>query len=175
MMMIKPENQKKEDAVSVRVDTVVRAHTEFQTPSKVCAYMSSFLPYDAGKILEPTKGLGNLVKALKPRGEVITPDDFWNMDFQYFDWIVMNPPFTPMLTGYRILYRCMDMSNNLVALMPWLTIINSQKRTQDIIDFGLISITHLPRSIFKGARVQTCILRMKKNYTGQTEFINYVP
>jgi len=70
-------------------------------------------------------------------------------------------------------FACMEMSDNIIALMPWLTMINGQKRTSDIIDFGLVSITHLPRSIFNGARVQTCILQMSKGYKGKTEFLNY--
>lgn len=127
-----------------------------------------------GDILEPTKGIGNLVKALKHKGNVIAPDgDFFEMKERRFDWIVMNPPFTPMKTGYKILYKCMGMSDNIVALMPWLTLINGEKRTRDIINFGLVSITHLPRTTFKGSRVQTCILHMKKGYTGNTRFINY--
>ena len=68
----------------------------FQTPDKVCTYMSSFLPDNAGTILEPTSGLGNLVKALKHKGTVIEPQDFFAMEKQRFDWVVMNPPFTPM-------------------------------------------------------------------------------
>ena len=67
----------------------------FQTPDKVCTYMSSFLPDNAGTILEPTSGLGNLVKELKHKGTVIEPQDFFAMEKQRFDWVVMNPPFTP--------------------------------------------------------------------------------
>ena len=67
----------------------------------------------------------------------------------------------------------MEMSDNIIALMPWLTMINGQKRTSDIIEFGLVSITHLPRSIFNGARVQTCILQMSKGYNGKTEFLKF--
>jgi hypothetical protein len=84
----------------------------------------------------------------------------------------MNPPFTPMKLGYKILYRCMELSNNIVALMPWLTIINGQKRTEDIMNFGLKSITHLPRKTFNGARVQTCILELHKGYQGVTQFLS---
>jgi type I restriction-modification system DNA methylase subunit len=146
---------------------------EFQTPENVCRYMSSFLPDNAGTILEPTSGLGNLVNELKHKGNVIAPKEFFAIKKQRFDWVVMNPPFTPMALGYKILFECMEMSDNIIALMPWLTIINSQKRTNDIIKFGLVSITHLPRSIFKGARVQTCILQMSKGYNGKIEFINY--
>lgn len=146
---------------------------QFQTPVDVCKYMASFLPDNAGVILEPTKGLGYLVDAINKKGTVIAPDDFFAMEKMKFDWIVMNPPFTPMAQGYKILYDCMEMSDNIIALMPWLTLINGQKRTSDIMNFGLVSITHLPRSIFKGARVQTCILEMKRHYKGNTTFLNY--
>lgn len=142
----------------------------FQTPEHVCNYMASFLPKDAGLILEPTPGKGNLVKALRPYGSITEPGDFDTMENGRFDWIVMNPPFTPMKKGYEILYRCMDMTDNIIALLPYLAIINGEKRTTDIMSWGLKSITHLPRSTFKGSRVQTCILEMKRGYTGDTVF-----
>jgi hypothetical protein len=143
----------------------------FQTPENICNYMASFLPFNAGKILEPTPGKGNLVNILKKYGDVITPNnDFYNLNYEWFDWIVMNPPFSPMSEGYKILYKCMEMSDNIIALMPYLTIINGEKRTEDIMKFGLKSITHLPRSVFKGSRVQTCILEMKRGYNDKTIF-----
>lgn len=142
----------------------------FQTPEHICDYMASFLPENVGSILEPTPGKGKLVRALEPHGHVITPDDFYTMIENKFDWIVMNPPFTPMKEGYKILYKCMDMTDNIVALMPYLAIINGEKRTKDIMEWGLKSITHLPRSTFKGSRVQTCILEMKRGYVGNTIF-----
>jgi hypothetical protein len=142
----------------------------FQTPEGVCRYMASFLPKNAGLILEPTPGRGNLVKVLEQYGEVFSPNNFYEMTENRFDWIVMNPPFTPMKEGYNILYKCMDMSDNIIALMPYLTIINGEKRTNDIMKWGLKSITHLPRSTFKGSRVQTCILEMKRGYDGDTIF-----
>ena len=146
---------------------------DFQTPPNICKYMSSFLPDIAGEILEPTKGIGNLVSELEKKGNVTAPDDFFQLEKSTFDWVVMNPPFTPMKLGYQILYECMEMSDNIIALMPWLTIINSEKRTSDIMSFGLVSITHLPRKIFPGTRVQTCILEMRKAYKQKTEFVNY--
>lgn len=142
----------------------------FQTPDNICKYMASFLPENPGLILEPTPGKGNLVRVLEQYGEVYVPDDFNQMVSKRFDWIIMNPPFTPMKQGYDILYKCMDMSDNIIALMPYLTIINGEKRTSDIMNWGLKSITHLPRSTFKGSRVQTCILEMRKGYKGNTIF-----
>ena len=146
---------------------------DFQTPPEVCRYMASFLPDSAGSILEPTPGAGNLVSAIQHKGDITTPGDFFLMPFQRFDWIVMNPPFTPMATGYRILNDCMGMSDNIIALMPWLTLINGEKRTRQLINFGLKSVTHLPRSIFKGSRVQCCVMELRKGYRGKTELLNY--
>lgn len=142
----------------------------FQTPENVCEYMAEFLIGNSGLILEPTPGKGKLVKSLEKYGKVITPDDFNNMDDGKFEWIVMNPPFTPMKQGYDILYRCMEMTDNIIALMPYLTIINGDKRTRDIMEWGLKSITHLPRTTFKGSRVQTCILEMKRGWDGDVTF-----
>jgi hypothetical protein len=143
----------------------------FQTPQYICEYMSSFVPENSGMILEPTPGKGHLVNELNRKGTVITPINFYNMDLDIkFDWIVMNPPFTPMKQGYDILYKCMDMTDNIIALMPYLTIINGEKRTNDIMNYGLKSITHLPRSVFKGSRVQTCILEMKRGWKNETIF-----
>jgi type I restriction-modification system DNA methylase subunit len=95
----------------------------FQTPENVCKYMSNFLPDNAGRILEPTAGKGNLVKFLKEKGQVIAPEEFYDIIEQKFDWIVMNPPFTPMKAGYDILYKCMEMSDHIIALMPYRQII----------------------------------------------------
>ncbi len=142
----------------------------FQTPEHICKYMASFLVGNKGLILEPTAGKGKLVKELKQYGKVFVPDDFNKMTKNKFEWIVMNPPFSPMKQGYEILYKCMDMTDNIIALMPYLTIINGEKRTQDIMNWGLKSITHLPRSTFKGSRVQTCILEMKRGHQSETIF-----
>lgn len=146
---------------------------DFQTPLGVCFYMARLIPENAGDILEPTAGEGNLIKACRNKGNIFAPTDFFSMEKRRFDWIVMNPPFSPMMLGYKILYSCMEMSDNIIALMPWLTIINSERRTNYIVSFGLVSITHLPRNIFKGSRVQTCILEMRKGYIGETRFLMY--
>lgn len=146
---------------------------EFQTPIPVCKYMVSLLSEFVIRVLEPTPGEGNIVSVLKDKNyEVISFKDFW-MEQGNFDAVVMNPPFTPMELGYKILYKCMDMTDEIIALMPWLTIINSEKRTKDILEYGLQSITHLPRRVFKGSRVQTCILQMKRGYKGNIELLFY--
>jgi len=143
---------------------------DFQTPEWCCDLMVSMIPDGVNTVLEPTPGLGNIVRSLhKKNYNVIYPDNFWDVDGR-FDAVVMNPPFTPMKKGYEILYKVMEMSDIIIALMPWLCMINSEKRTRDIMEFGLKSITHLPRRTFKGSRVQTCILNMRKGYRSNTIF-----
>lgn len=142
--------------------------SNFQTEKWVCDIMVNLLPAGVSTVLEPTPGEGNLVRALQAKGyQVTAPSEFWDVSGQW-DAVVMNPPFTPMEQGYRILYAVMDMSDIVIALMPWLTLINSEKRTNDINAFGLKSISHLPRSAFAGSRVQTCILEMVKGFEGET-------
>jgi len=144
---------------------------DFQTPMNICEYMVSMLPLGVKTVLEPTAGMGNLVRALEAGNyEIDAPIDFFSSTLRKYDAVVMNPPFSPMLHGYKILYECMEISGLIIAIMPWLTIINSEKRTKDIMEYGLKSLVHLPRSTFKGARVQTCIMEMSKGYRGITEW-----
>ena len=141
---------------------------QFQTPKNICELMADKIPEGTLTVLEPTPGKGNLVSALRGY-DVTAPSNFFDVE-GIFDAIVMNPPFTPMKLGYEILYKCMDMTDVIIALMPWLTIINSQKRTEDIFKYGLKEVTHLPRNTFKGSRVQTCILEMRRGYKGVCVF-----
>jgi len=135
---------------------------DFQTPTWCCDFMVSLVQEDENIVLEPTAGEGNLVHSLKQSGKsVLAPVDFYTLDFENsYDCIVMNPPFSPMTRGYQILDKCMLLAEHVIALMPWLTIINSEKRTKKIIDWGLKGIYHLPRRTFPGSRVQTCVLDM---------------
>jgi hypothetical protein len=152
--------------------TGIGDNKNFQTPDWCCELMSSLVPEGTKEVLEPTPGAGNLVKSLSKRFLVTSPNgDFFNFDISSSPkCVVMNPPFTPMVTGYRILYRCMEQAHVIITLLPWLAVINSEKRTRDIIEFGLERLIHLPRSTFKGSRVQCCILVMKRGHTGFTTF-----
>ena len=150
---------------------------DFQTPEDVAAYMVNLLPhFYKQRVLEPTPGSGNIVRAISKKGfiPVVPEGNFWDMTHnEKYAGVVMNPPFTPMAKGYKYLYRCMELSDNVIALMPWLTLINGEKRTKDIFNYGLVSVTHLPRNIFKGSRVQCCILQMQLNWNLGTNFYNY--
>jgi hypothetical protein len=159
----------------------------FQTPVPVCIYMVGMVPENAFKILEPTPGLGNIVNVLnaKNRYQVVTADDFFLLDkCEKYDCIVMNPPFssksafmknapagvevTGMKLGYYILTECMKMSDNIIALMPWYTISDSDVRSRYLESFGIKSLTALPRKTFEYARIQTVIIELCKGYRGQT-------
>jgi len=166
--------------------------TNFQTPPSVCDYMVNLIPENSKTVFEPTPGLGNLVKALekKNRYQIMTADDFFLFDTtQKFDCIVMNPPFSSksahmenapqnsevigMKLGYYILKQCMLMSNNIIALMPWYTISDSDVRMRYLRDFGIKSLTPLPRKTFQYARIQTVIIELQKGYKGKTSFYTH--
>ena len=159
----------------------------FQTPEWVAEYMVSMIPAGAKTILEPTPGMRTIVNVLEKNNYiVVTPIDYFLLEKQQFDGIVMNPPFSSksadvtnapkdtdisgMKIGYFILTDCMKMSNSIIALMPWFTISDSDVRMRMIRDFGLKSVTPLPRKTFQYARIQTVILELEKGYQGETEF-----
>jgi len=161
----------------------------FQTPEFVVDYMISLIDFQPQSILEPTPGLRNISKKLISENyNVIEPLDFFDLDtnFERFDLIVGNPPFSEkssdlskapkdidlkgMKIGYHILKECMKMSDNLIILMPWFTISDSDVRMRFLKDFGIVSVTPLPRKTFQYARIQTVVLHLKKGYTAETKF-----
>lgn len=148
--------------------------TDFQTPEWLCDFMASAVHGYPNKILEPTPGNGNLIRAIKkkhPNAHILTPEgDFMKMDICNVDFVIANPPFTPMTLGYDMLDRFFEFSGNVIALMPWLTVINSEKRLDRLKSYGLREIIHLPRSVFSGSWVQTCILMFTKGYSGDILF-----
>src|ERR1039457_6416637 len=118
----------------------------FQTPIWCCKLMRNYIPIGTKTVWDPTPGECNLFSMWREKKyEVTAPKDFWRIPFfSRYDCIVMTPPFSPMKVGYKILYRCMTMSDHIIALMPWLVLINSVNRTSDLFGFGLVSVTHLP-------------------------------
>lgn len=165
----------------------------FQTPINVCRYMVSLIPEGVQTVLEPTPGAGNIVSVLTDY-TVTAPKDFFAMPFARFDCVVTNPPFSHkwafnvpaelnrmgMRMGYHILTQCMRMSDNVIALMPWFTISDSDVRLRTLKKWGLKSVTALPRKTFQYARIQTVVLEMTKGYDEETTFkvfdlLNYQP
>lgn len=161
--------------------------SQFQTPHDVAIRMASMLPHSVDIVLEPTPGQGTLkwaVKEIRPAATIVAPRNYFTMPKQRFDAVIMNPPFSEkycykvpkgykhkgMSVGYQILLECMEMSNYVVALMPWFTIIDSDVRLRKFIEYGLVSVTALPRKTFGYSRIQTCILVLRKGFMGTTEF-----
>jgi len=156
---------------------------EFQTPPVVCEYMRSLVPEGTVTVLEPTAGSGNLLNTLAGF-EVTAPENFFTLDPKRFDCIVMNPPFSMkyafgvpeglnmngLRLGYYILLECMKMSDNVIALMPLFTISDSDVRLRYMKEFGLKSITILPRKTFKYVRIQTCVFELIKGWKEETVF-----
>lgn len=119
---------------------------QYQTPPAVCKYMVSLLPGGIITVLEPTPGVGNLSSAALSAGyDVVAPEDYFTMERRPFDAVLMNPPFSDkslildnappdfinekgMRVGYRFLMECMEMSDVIIALLPWFTIIDSDVR-----------------------------------------------
>lgn len=162
-------------------------NTDYQTPLLICDYMTSLVPNDAKKVLEPTPGIGNLKSSLERSGYKVTaPQDYFLLKKQRFDAVVMNPPFSSkyaimknapvgidkhgMRLGYHILTECMEMSDIVIALMPWFTISDSDVRLRFLKDYGLKSLTALPRKTFEYARIQTVILELRKGHKKETVF-----
>ena len=147
----------------------------FQTPEWVCDILISQIRNNPKTILEPASGCGILANRLEsklPNSVIIRQsDDFLTVKPFKCDQIVTNPPFTPMVLGYKMLERFFLFTKNIIVLMPWLTIINSQKRTEWIKDSGLRRVIHLPRNAFKGSRVQTCVLVFEDGYSGDVSLI----
>lgn len=138
---------------------------DFQTPVWLCNYMVSLVEGNPHSILEPTPGEGNLVKAIKkkfPNSDVYAPEKLNFENIGNFDYIIANPPFSPMKKGYDLLQNLFFYSNNILIIMPWHSIINSEKRTTYYLQQGLRTVTHIPRRAFNGSRVQTCILHFNK-------------
>ena len=129
-------------------------------------------------VLEPTPGAGNLVKALEVNYKVFVPKwDFWDEEdvihSQKFDAVVMNPPFAD---GESILMKSMQLADKVVAIIPWITVLSSDKRTVKLKQWGIERIWHLPRKCFTGISVPLMALFLTKGYKGDVtcRFVDYV-
>jgi hypothetical protein len=69
-----------------------------------------------------------------------------------------------------MLNECMKMSDNIIALMPWFTISDSDVRLRFLKSYGIKSLTALPRKTFQYARIQTVIIELQKGYQDETVF-----
>ena len=143
-----------------------------QTPRWCCKYMVSLIGAKPQKVLEPTPGYGNLAKELKEAGHtVIYPeDDFLNMRLEWYDIVVMNPPFRPIELCLRIFEKCMSHTDKIVTLINWDFFLNSGPRSKLIFDYGIVKVVALPRSAFPSSWPTTCILVLEHGYQGDSVF-----
>lgn len=142
----------------------------YQSPQWACDLMVSMLPKGVKTVFEPTPGKGRLVKTLQAKGyEVVTYERFEDSDpFLRVDAVVMNPPFKKSIE-HKFLMDAMRLAPVIIALLPWFTLINSDSRTKELMEWGLKSVTHLPRRTFPRIRVQPCIIYMEEGYRGTVE------
>lgn len=148
----------------------------FQTPLNYAEkIVKHFNP--KGKILEPCKGDGNFLKALKLYGdnidsiewcEILEQKDFMNYSGKV-DWIITNPPYSKMR---KFMQKSMEVSNNIV----FLTTINHlwlKARLRDIFEngFGIkeIVIFDTPKS-FPQSGFQIGCFYLCKGYDGDIKF-----
>jgi len=175
----------------MREGTAEDFKTDFQTPVPVANYMISLLPLWVRTVCEPTRGIGNISDGLIRAGyDVTAPDDYFLMDPDArFDAFVMNPPFSHKFTrmanaplevhakgmrmGYWFLTDAMKRTDNVIALMPWFTISDSDVRLRMLKRYGLKSLTALPRKTFEFARIQTVVIELERGYAGTTAFEAY--
>lgn len=171
-----------------------------QPPNKIEGEFDFNLKKFHFKVFEPTPGIGNLALALRKRLfddsfiineprmliDICECKNFFDpfVKTQKFDYVVMNPPFTDksafgippelelkgMKLGYYILTECMKMSDNVIALMPWFTLSDSDVRMRFLKQWGIKSLTALPRKTFQYARIQTVVIELQKGYEGETIF-----
>lgn len=137
---------------------------DFQTPIALCRWWVRYLEIpQTDMVLEPTPGFGNLYDVLDCEFSLFveTPEDdiYQHQPKHMYDWIIANPPFSPMEKGYDILDLCFQWikpTGMISFLLPWLPLLNSDKRVKK---YGphIAEIIHLPRNIFPGSKVQTAI------------------
>jgi hypothetical protein len=126
------------------------------------------------RVLEPTPGEGAMLSHLKVKFALwdgivykAAKGDFFDMPVQKVDVAFVNPPFTPTKYMMEIMGRVFSFEPKVVvAVMPWLALVNSTRRMQNFIDKGMSKVIALPRRAFSGGRVQTCIVVIREGHTG---------
>lgn len=162
---------------------------DFQTPPLLCDYVVGLLPDSVRTVLEPFPGIGNMVTALKKgeRFQIDAPENYFALEPKRYDAIVMNPPFSEttfenlpeslrgsgMRAGYAVFFECLQKTDICLAIMPTFVMLDSDKRMRNMLDFGMKSVTFLPRRTFGFIRVQTAVFEMVKGWHSSREFRYY--
>ena len=145
----------------------------FMTDLNLCKYIvEHFNP--KGLVLEPCKGSGNFVKALRINGnnviwcEIEEGKDFFDFN-EKVDWIITNPPYSKMR---KFIQKSMEVSDNIV----FLTTINHlwlKARLRDIkeANFGIkeILLFNTPKN-FPQSGFQIGCFYLQKGWNGDIKF-----
>ncbi len=163
----------------------------FQTPPRIAEYMcrkahlywkfKKSYPGHMAKVLEPTPGLGNIIGAGNDVGFTMCgpgSENYWKswsyqQDVDYFDMVIMNPPFTPHTEMTKFIEDAMEKAPYIVALLP-VNAITSHRKLTKFMNFGLNSVTMLSRNTFPN-KVAVCILELDRNHKGFTTFKQFIP
>jgi len=117
------------------------------TPDWLAKEMVSMLAGQiSGKVLEPCKGEGAILKYL-PEGsdwcEITEGRNFYDYK-EDVDWIITNPPYSDF---NRFLAHCFELSQNVVLLVPMAKMFKSMGTVKQILEYGNINfIKVLPAS-----------------------------
>lgn len=155
---------------------------EYYTPEWLSEYMISLIDKEIPfSVFDPTPGpnssILSAVRKVYPCNVSVEElkGDFWDIDISHVDIIVANPPFFPYSKVYQYLERFILIADQIICIIPWYTIINSERRTEKIIKSGLKRIVNVSRSAFPKIRVQICVLDIQKGYCGDAVFGNVGP
>jgi len=138
------------------------------------ALVNHFKP--SGIVLEPCKGTGNFIKALKEYDndlvikwcEISQEKDFFDFN-EKVDWIITNPPWSKIRS---FLFHSMEISDNVCFLFT-INHLWTKARIRDMekMNFGLkeICIFKSP-DCFPVMGFQAGMVYIKKNYSGDIKF-----
>jgi len=139
------------------------------TPDWLARQMCELFPLD-GKVLEPCKGEGAILKYLPKDAlwcEIVDGRNFY--DFQEkVRWIITNPPYSDF---NRFLEHSFNLSDNIVLLVPVAKMFKSMGTLRAILNYGgFVSINILPASKAGFPFGFPCaIYHLRRNYKGLTE------
>jgi len=125
-----------------------------------------------GKMLEPCKGEGSFLKYMPNADwcEIQEGVDFFDYN-RKVDWIITNPPYSILR---KFLQKSMEVSNNVVFLIPWNHICLTA-RLRDIREAGFgikeVILTPYPDNFPKMGFAMS-VVHLQKGYSGNIKFEN---
>lgn len=147
------------------------------TPIKIAQQTISFYDIPAGSmILDPCRGEGAFydnypTECEKDWCEIVEGRDF--LDYEgHVDWIITNPPYSIF---DDFLNKALDVSDNVVFLVPLSKMVSSFRRIRRVFEYGGIVSIDLISASKCGFPFgfPACAFYMKRDYEGQTLFTEW--